>query len=197
MLRNEPRSCRDPSAPGWRRHRLHSLHLFQVGQQPLGQVPLPGLKAGTVPPYPGLQLGQVVLPGRHAHEPLGAEVLQQLAHGGLLALHHLLHKLPLEVLGDEVGPCAVCRDTGMAGPTCPVAAAARGKGRRDLYHPREQKGWPPRTSPSPTVPFALLTKFKGDSRGDWHPQNLLRTENGVKGRDRVVVGSRERSPGAH
>lgn len=88
----------------------HSLYLLQVVQQLLRHMPLPCLEAGTVPPNPGLQLGQLLLGGRHAHEPLGAEVLQLTADGLLLALHHLLHKLPLDVLRQEVRPCAVCRD---------------------------------------------------------------------------------------
>lgn len=83
------------------------LHLLQVGQLPLSQVPLPGLVAGTVPRHPGPQLDQLLLPGCHAHELLGAEVLQLPDHGYLLALHHLLHKLPLELLREEVRPCAV------------------------------------------------------------------------------------------
>lgn len=97
---------------GLQRGWSHSLHVLQVGQLPLGQVPLPGLIGGAVPPNPGPQLDQLLLPGCHAHELLGAEVLQLPADGCLLGLHHLLHEMPLDVLGEEVGPRAVCRDSG-------------------------------------------------------------------------------------
>lgn len=47
----------------------------------------------------------------------------------------------------------------------------------------------------PAAPPPLLTKFKGDCGRDRHPQNLLRREEGVKGRTRQCWASSRGAPG--